>query len=111
MDKVIFTISKTELNQLLLEDMAEKKTYKFNDLSEIIDVFANTDHPKIPMSYRVVMRTPQKSRIHIYQRMSTNQKRNLPKYFWTLPNNVFGEFEKVSVREVLKHIQKNVKSW
>ena len=111
MDKVIFSISKTGMNMYVLEDKVGKKTYKFSDFSEIIDVFSTTDHPKLPMTNRVVMPTAQENRVNIYQRVTKDQKKGLPKYFWSQSNNSFDEFEKVSVREVLKHIKKNMKGW
>jgi hypothetical protein len=111
MDKVIFSISKTGGNLFVLEDKVGKKTYKFSDFSEIIDVFSSTDHPKIPAHCRVVMPTSQENRINIHQRVTKDQKKGVPKYFWSQSSNTFDEFEKVSVREVLKHIKQNVKGW
>lgn len=111
MDKVIFSISKNGMNLYVLEDKIGKKTYKFNDFSEIIDVFSNTDNPKLPATSRVIMPTSQNDKINIYQRVTQNRPNTVPKYFWSQSDNDFYETEQVSVREVLKNIKKHLKGW
>lgn len=111
MDKIIFSISKTDTDMYVLEDKIDKKIYKFNDFSEIIEVFSDTDYPKLSARSRVIIPTSQENKVEIFKRMSTNQKKDLPKYFWSQSTHTFDPFEKISIREVLKHIKNNMKGW
>lgn len=111
MDKVLFSITKTGFRSYVLEDKVDRKTYKFQDLGEIIDAFSSTDHPRLPSDNRVVMSVPQQNKVLIIQRTLRNDKKSIPKYFWSDSGNSFDHFEQISVREVLKNIKKNKEDW
>lgn len=111
MDKVVFSVSKVDKNNYILENMADNTAYKFKEFSDIIDVFSGTNEPKFSgLEPGNVTNTPQE-KINIHKRIITNQKQGKSKYFWSRSYNKFDQFEKISVMKVLLHVKKNMKGW
>jgi hypothetical protein len=111
MDKVLFSISKTGRSTYVLVDNVERRTYKFQEFSDIIDAFSSTDRLKFPSDNRVIMTAPQQNKVNIFQRISRDDKKSVPKYFWSDSIDTFDNLEQVSVREVLKDIKQNMVGW
>jgi len=111
MDKVIYSISKNDMHNYILENVMENKFYQFNDISEIIEVFSDTDMPQLSGFEKGKVSTSSKNKIDIHKRVVNTLNERKPKYFWSTERSKFDHLEKVSVKEVLKHIKKNMKGW
>lgn len=111
MDKVVFSISKTDKNHFVLENKMDNTSYKFKEFSDIINVFSDTNNPKLSGQEQTSVPSSQVDKIDIHKRVIEDQKQDMSKYFWSKSYNKFDQFEKVSVMEVLLHIKKNMKDW
>ena len=111
MDDVVFSISKTDQNNYVLENKMDNKSYKFKEFSDIINVFCDTNNPKLSGQEQGNMPGSCLDTIDIHKRVVEEQKQKTSKYFWSKSYNKFDQFEKVSVVEVLLHVKKNMKDW
>lgn len=111
MDRVVFSISKTDQNNYVLENKMDHKSYKFKEFSDIIDVFCDTNNPKLSGGQQGSVPGSYLDTIDIHKRVVEGQKQNTSKYFWSKSYDKFDQLEKVSVVEVLLQVKKNMKNW
>lgn len=111
LEKLIYSIAKDDVHKYILENIEENKYYYFNDFSEIIDVFSDTDTPHLFGFKQGKATSSSKNKIKIHKRMAHSLGKGQPKYFWSQSYNNFDYLEISTVKDVLKHVKKNMRGW
>lgn len=111
MEKLIYSIAKDDVHKYILENIEENKCYHFNDFSEIIEVFSDTDTPHLFGFKQGKATNSSKNKIQIHKRTAHSLGKGEPKYYWSQSYNNFDYLEIPTVKDVLKHVKKNMKGW